>query len=413
MYGEQYYKDRLIDIYEFSPISYLFGNGELQRPDSNIEMYWELVVSITGEIILNLFSNGIFYSNLFDDSNLDFNGITNDGSWSISISSIHVSKICSPIKNDLHTSISCIPQQICLVKIQDACELDKLEGLINNFDFIGSEVSKNGDLYELNQIRVNLKNKEVLFRTNDSHKAIKQQISLNRIDRALLSTVSIPINSYDEINHIEDLMFSICQLLSLLNINSCYCPVLKYWSNGQIVKIKIQNTISSPYHKNVIIDNINIKDGILHFFNKFYEKFYELNESLNLTIFIHNVLGMYEGKFLENKLAGLLTSYEYILTKYLVYAGENQDTVVNLSIQDKLRKVNKYLKFIPSKRLGDEIRENMRNPLFHTGEIAILSSDEKIELFRQYYDLLIQIILKIIGYSGKYISPIDFNTNTL
>lgn len=127
-----------------------------------------------------------------------------------------------------------------------------------------------------------------------------------------------------------------------------------------------------------------------------------------MQIFTHNLLGMYEGKFLETKIAGLLLSYEYVLTNYLLSIGLGQSKVLDLSIKDKLYRLNNDLRFIPSRLLGDKIRTNVRNPLFHTGELTLLNTSEKIEFFKEYFDLLIQIVLKLLGYSGEYISPIDF-----
>lgn len=50
----------------------------------------------------------------------------------------------------------------------------------------------------------------------------------------------------------------------------------------------------------------------------------------------------------------------------------------------------------------DTLRASVRNPLFHQGEIPLLSLEEKIDFFQKYYDLLIRIILRILNYTGDY-----------
>ena len=138
-----------------------------------------------------------------------------------------------------------------------------------------------------------------------------------------------------------------------------------------------------------------------------------LNTELGLSSFITSILGMYEGKFLEHKLAGLILSYEYLLTKYLAKLGNNYDTIKELSIQDKLRRINTYMRFIPSHLLADTLRQDVRTALFHTGVISGLTYKEKLEIYPEYYDLLIQIILRILDYKGKYITPHDYNAISL
>ena len=58
MFGEQYFRDILFGIYEFSPICYLNGAGELSYGDTVMPIQWELVVPITGDHILVLHYNG-------------------------------------------------------------------------------------------------------------------------------------------------------------------------------------------------------------------------------------------------------------------------------------------------------------------------------------------------------------------
>lgn len=108
----------------------------------------------------------------------------------------------------------------------------------------------------------------------------------------------------------------------------------------------------------------------------------------------------------------MIMAYEYITFKYLLNKELTQDNIGD-NIQKKLYQLNKYLRFIPSEMMKDNLRDSVRNPLFHQGRITLLTLSEKIDLFKKYYDLLIQIILRILSYNGEYISRVTHNPSQL
>lgn len=110
-------------------------------------------------------------------------------------------------------------------------------------------------------------------------------------------------------------------------------------------------------------------------------------------------------KYIDLKLATMIMAYEYLLLKYLLEKGKDKDKI-GKNIQQKLRQINEFLRFIPSELMGDELRDLVRNPLSHQGEIPSLTCREKINLFKPYYNLLIIVILRILDYKGQYVSVI-------
>ncbi|MFC6651779.1 hypothetical protein [Paenibacillus rhizoplanae] len=170
------------------------------------------------------------------------------------------------------------------------------------------------------------------------------------------------------------------------------------------MKIEVSNSIISKIHNNVIIDNHHITAGLLKAFEKSYQKFKDIKAVLDLNRYIHLMTELQNQKIIELKMANLILVFENLLSKYLVLQGMEINEVEDLNIQQKLGRVNKELKFIPKNLLGDEFRAGVRNPLFHTGSIPFKSIEEKIEIFNEYYDLLIRIYLKIISVEGCYIS---------
>lgn len=95
-----------------------------------------------------------------------------------------------------------------------------------------------------------------------------------------------------------------------------------------------------------------------------------------------------------------------------MYLGEDEETIIDSNIQQKLGKLNKQLRFIPKEYLGDRLR-SVRNPLFHLGVIPFMDTKELNVFYNEYNELLMKIYLKIIQYDGQYISRINFKVNNL
>ena len=107
----------------------------------------------------------------------------------------------------------------------------------------------------------------------------------------------------------------------------------------------------------------------------------------------------------EFLLAGLLLSYELFTTMFLTDKGKPPHQESN--VQQKLNKLNAYLRFIPKAMLDDTLRKDIRNPLFHQGAIDGADMATLWDWYTSYFDLLIQIVFVVLGYSGDYISPIN------
>jgi hypothetical protein len=427
MLEESYFQNRLGDIYEYAPIKYMNGTGLLKYNNEKINTTWELVISITGEIIfiLSAYSNNYkvnFPLKMTDANrrfvNFQFDGISKSSQWNIHVKELNVYKIKSNLINFID-NFFCIAKKISLKKISKHClEINNLTGLIYNFDFLEDppyseyiEVAESGTKTTkkiIDSIRFNYQNKDIIFKHIDDKVKIIDLLTIRRIDRALLSSINIPVLHNETIDDNNQLIKSITLLLSLINVNTSNTPIIYYLHDNEIVEINILDLVSSPYHRSVIIDNNHIHCGISNFFEQILDKVSEFDSNYNLNVVLAGLQGMYEGKYLENKIASLVLLYELILTKYLKI---NQPKLKNLekkSVLQKIKLFNDDFKFIGSDLLDDKlVRIEVRNNLFHLGYLPSLDSSQKIEFFQNYYDLLIQIIFKILGYKGEYISPMN------
>lgn len=287
---------------------------------------------------------------------------------------------------------------------KDYDHIDSLKAYVTNFDFMGLEVSTYGFKKKRDKFSLNLEKKTCQFKYVENYSKIKQFLKSEKISSGILSTVSIYSETQETFETLSKELTDLTLFLSSLTLNTNYAHLTEYYSSDSLVKIEVSNSIISKIHNNVIIDNHHITAGLLKAFEKSYQKFKDIKAVLDLNRYIHLMTELQNQKFIELKMANLILVFENLLSKYLVLQGMEINEVEDLNIQQKLGRVNKELKFIPKNLLGDEFRAGVRNPLFHTGSIPFKSIEEKIEIFNEYYDLLIRIYLKIISVEGCYIS---------
>lgn len=409
MLGKEYFKKRLIDIYDYSILPYKSGTGIFLWDGDEYSVRWEVIVAITGELILviSIPQLSTFSSDKFKHRG-SLKGETDDGLWKIIAADVFVYNSQFAFDNKTSIHLICGATTVDIKRNAAYGEPSHIIGHLLNFDFLGLEVSQKERGWARDKFTVVAYDRDIVFR-NSAHKVdIKEQVDSKRIDRAVLSTVNIPLKKGEKQDLIEDYLRKISWFLSLLNINLIVSPVVEYWDDGILVQVHYRNLKTLPYRYLPIINNEHIDSGLRLIFEECYTNFLELDERLNLTIIIKHLSSMHNADYMEHKLAILIMAYEYLLYNYLLEQGYSAKELEDLNIQQRLGRLNKIMRFIPKELQEDTFRNEVRNPLFHAGLIPNLGSDERRELFFKYYNLLIQIILRLLGYTGSYISPIGF-----
>jgi hypothetical protein len=108
MLGKNYFENRLGDLYEYSHIPYKCGEGKANSK----EYGWELCVDACGNIIFILSSHD-HLQDLNDISKIEhFSGISDDGIWNISCTSIHF--LATEVEASQKPALFCLPGSIVL-----------------------------------------------------------------------------------------------------------------------------------------------------------------------------------------------------------------------------------------------------------------------------------------------------------
>jgi hypothetical protein len=407
MISNDYFENQLGDIHNLAIIKIMNGVGILYGKTSN-PVEWALCVEITGKKHL-IIESKIFGRKNFDklESEYRLEGNSIDGEWNIQSNKIFI--LSEHFLFDENKIISrCEFNKLSLSK--NYTSLSSVKAYITNFDFRGLENSNYENRYVRDKFNLSICNRLVQFKLLENLKQIRTLLNSERISIAIMSTVSFEIKREETVEDIAEMLTNILLFLSSLSLNLNFAPIVEYYSNDQLVMIEIEETSTSKYNGDPLIDNYRIPSGIKNAFEKSFHKFLDLKEDLELYRFTQLIVELYQQKYIELKIATLIIIYEHLLLRYLISSGYVNDINEEINIQQKLGRVNKELKFIPKNLMSDEFRHGIRNSLFHTGSISTKSFEELQEIYGEYLDLIMRIYLRILNYDGYYISRKNYSS---
>ena len=405
---EAFFRSRLGDLFAYSILPYMEGTGTLRIAGNSYECEWALNVSPQGQPLLTL-TTGEYARTLFADSGQPFpqtilEGLTSDGDWRLAASNLRTSR--STLDSDLRFFYVCRPRDVMLSSISaDGAQPDRIRALLTNFKFDGLEVSKYENRWALDRFTIPIAGNVAEFRPLNRQDELLELIGNGRLDRAILSTLSLS-TAHAGLASAEALVSTLCSMATFACFSMVNDPVTEYYAGETLTRIVVRDLISSRYNPAVVIDNFYVDKGLRIYLEECLAKFSELDATMDLRRLIRGCIGMTEGAFTENKVAGLIMSLEYLVTKQLkeLQARFSEDD----SIESKIGNLDKYVRFIPKDCRGGDLRRLARNPLFHTGEALITDSLDFYRLYSKYTDLLIRLVLRALGYKGKFISRLTW-----
>ena len=416
MLGQNYFANRLGDVYKYSRIQYQSGKGISNK---NIKYCWELCIDHAGNIIFVLCPDKISNSltNITKTNIQFFSGTSRDGKWELEC--IALKCLAYELEITKKSTFFYLPQSVTLKRKTKVTQNPNLaKAYFSNFNFVTFDCNQ-GFLVNLRKPPLqsslscipfilfqykSLQNKKLCFQMLSESKQLIELIEIGRINHSILSQVIIPINKYENIQFIEKQAESISWFVSLINLNSNSIPIIEYLSGDDIIQYSIKNTVKNSFKKNYIIDNLHIDGGIPKAFHDCYENYQIWQSKIDINKFIDYLVEINQQDYIDLKWSTMILAYEYFLTKYLIEQNSLSQDETDTNIQGKLRLFNKHLRFIPRNMIKDKLRKSVRNPLFHQGEIVCMNTEDKISFFNDYYDLLIKIVLRTLGYTGKYMS---------
>lgn len=407
--GERYFAGRLGDIFEFSPLRYLNGRGTLVSQDVDaIQVDWELNVGPTGKSTFVLSSDTVIMPAQMVNASDEFRhyqmrGRSSDESYEIEAADVIVPNLQFAVGTEPQRShYFCHAHEIRLSEPDQRAS--HVIGSIQHLKFAGMGWTQFDHRQVADHFGIDVADRTVTYRHASDYDRLLELMKIERIDRALLATIEIPLLETESVHDAMGLLDHLEWLTSLMTENRTFSPLIRFERDGALVGVIIRDLPSYPMASGGLIDNQLIPGGLKNALESCFDRFVFLRGRVDLHHVIDMLLVVKQQKYPEFKLSGLILAFENLCTATLVAYGSppNDDA----SIQTKLRSLNNQLRFMPSALLGDELRADIRNPLFHTGALVGASMQAKWEWFTRYLDLIDQIILVLLEYRGDYISPI-------
>jgi len=407
MLGQAYFERRLGDIYELSPIPYLAGVGELSDGTDRLDVQWELNVAVTGEPVLAISTKTVIGPDRMAKGirfvEWRLVGESVDGGFTATIEDVILSHLSFSSGEEYTTYFGHFRQMD--LNRRGAESPTQLEGLVRNLEFMGLEWGRHGTEQRLDRFHVNVAGRQVYFHHYTGQKRLKELIEIDRLDRAILGEIHVPIVVGETLEAAMTTLEMIEWFTAFLTMNRTFSPLIRLTTQGTFCGWRITELASDPYRRAGVIDNHLLQGGLKTAFDQTFANFVSLEPNLKLRRFIDTLLVMRNQKQPEFLLAGLLLSYEFFTTMFLTDKGKPPPQESN--VQQKLNQVNAFLRFIPKAMLDDTLRKDIRNPLFHQGAIVGADMTTLWDWYTSYFDLLIQIVFVVLGYSGNYISPVN------
>lgn len=407
MLGQLYFERRLGDIYDLSPIPYLAGVGELSDGTAPLEVQWELNVAVTGEPVLAISTKTVIGPDRMAKGNRFVEwrlvGQSVNGEFTASAEGVILSRMAFSSAEEYTTYFGHFRQMH--LSRPGAGSPTRIEALVRNLEFMGLEWGQYGTEKRLDRFHVNVAGRQVSFHHYAEHKRLKDLIGTDRLDRAILGEIHVPIGASEPIEAAMATLEMIEWFTAFLTMNRTFAPLVRLTDNEGLCGWRIMELGSDPFRRGDIVDNYLIPCGMKVALETAFPSFLKLDPKLDLRRFIDMMLVMRNQKQPEFMLAGLLLSYEFFTTKFLTDQGKPPPQESN--VQQKLNQLNSYLRFIPKAMLDDTLRKDIRNPLFHQGAIVGADMATLWDWYTSYFDLLIQVVFVVLGYSGNYISPVN------
>jgi hypothetical protein len=141
------------------------------------------------------------------------------------------------------------------------------------------------------------------------------------------------------------------------------------------------------------------------FLEQAYPHYVNLRGPVGLTEFIGWMLQVSAQSVLESKVAIAVLALEAVSTRWCMSQGANPITeqqVLAMNVQQKLNRMRRHgMDFIEAD-FTEALREDIRNPLLHTGAIPLMTPREKREWADKLYMLGFRILMKLLQYRGKH-----------
>jgi hypothetical protein len=322
MLGEDYFNQRLGDINGLSPVRYVCGRGTLAAENDVIPVEWELNCAVTGAVVLVLSSQVMLDINRMVNANGVFREWTLAGRSLDDCRELRGEGVIVPSIRFTVGQTPELPRYFCHYRSLDLSDdpariATSITAYLSNFQFEGIDWSARDRGGVADSFTVNVAGRRVVFRQHEQLDHLKNLLGIDRIDRALLSTVTIPLHQGEAVADGLSILARLEWLTAFLSQNRTFSPAIRVNQDGESCGWIMPAVSLAPMVGRQLIDNHVVPAGLRTTIEAIYDQFGALDVPIDLKRFVDMVLVVAQQKHAEFKLSALILAFEYLCTKSL------------------------------------------------------------------------------------------------
>jgi hypothetical protein len=226
------------------------------------------------------------------------------------------------------------------------------------------------------------------------------------------ATLSTTLGNSSELQDADDEAYAVTRLLSLATGSSVGGGVRRLFQGGNVTEESFFEwpTFGTAKHfeNHALIDNHpQLADALRSFLGTTVAAYRSRDAALGLSRAIGYLEQARSSNVIDARLALCVFALEALTHRLCLQNGLTEDQLSGMNIQSKLNRARNRMgmNFI-ERRFAEETRENVRNPMMHTGEIPDLDIVEKVRWSTELYTLAFMMLMSLLGYAGNWFDPI-------
>jgi hypothetical protein len=225
------------------------------------------------------------------------------------------------------------------------------------------------------------------------------------------ATLSTALGNSSELQDANDEAYAVTRLLSFASGSSVGGGVRCLSLGGNLSEESFLEwpTFGTAEHfeNHALIDNHPQLAGALRSFLAATVTAYRTHDAvLGLSRAIGYLEQAHSSNVIDVRLALSVFGLEALTHRLCLQNGLTEDQLAGMNIQSKLNRARNHMgmNFI-DRRFAEDTREDVRNPMMHTGEIPDLSIQEKVRWSTELYTLAFKMLMFLLGYAGNWFDP--------
>lgn len=231
--------------------------------------------------------------------------------------------------------------------------------------------------------------------------------ALKRLEKRSLRSIITHLMVVENLRKIGCTEFAnnFCWLLSFAE-NNLVIPVCCFkYARRRLIQVEFWCSREVNIDRGVstaLFPNFTYDDELRRYLNECFASFVGYAKQLDLPAFIYTSLSA-QSATPTTRIAIRLIALLMICNNYLEYCGRKRPQAI-FDFVPLLRTLNKEIQFLNAQDLKslEGFRSQVRNALFHTGQIKNLSLDQKLLISQVLESLTQRLFLRILGFKGKF-----------